>query len=168
MCPVNGKVSEASTNEIIATPVRLFRLACSPAPAQISSPSRQPRSYIGPPGRRKTFVRKGIFADLAGRPHVRAVVDDDPVTLYLTGQFYNIRVTAIASYTLDGVVVTYILEGNPKLTAIKFQGNKKYKDAKLQKKITSKVGELAQRTQTLHRRAEIQRDDRRRVTPARW
>jgi outer membrane protein insertion porin family len=37
--------------------------------------------------------------------------------------------------------VTYVLEANPRVAVIKFAGNKKYGDAKLRKKITSKVGE---------------------------
>ena len=37
--------------------------------------------------------------------------------------------------------VLFFLQGNPQVTAIKYQGNKKFKDSKLQKKVTSKVGE---------------------------
>ena len=40
-----------------------------------------------------------------------------------------------------GVVLTYKVQGKPRLTDIKFQGNTKFKDAKLLKKISSKVGE---------------------------
>lgn len=70
---------------------------------------------------------------------MRAAVDDDVRTLYATGQFYDIRVTD--EDTPNGIVVTFILQGNPRLTSIKFEGNKKYKDSKLLKKVTSKVGE---------------------------
>ncbi len=39
------------------------------------------------------------------------------------------------------MVVIYVLEGNPRLTNIKFEGNTKYSDQKLLKTITSKYGE---------------------------
>jgi outer membrane protein insertion porin family len=74
-----------------------------------------------------------------GDPYLRAVVDDDVRNLYTTGQFYNIRVTD--EITSDGVILTYVVQGKPRLTEIKFEGNKKYNDAKLKKKLTSKVGE---------------------------
>ena len=41
----------------------------------------------------------------------------------------------------DGVVLTYMVQGKPRLTDIKFEGNTKFSDSKLRKKITSKVGE---------------------------
>jgi outer membrane protein insertion porin family len=39
------------------------------------------------------------------------------------------------------LVLTYIVQGNPRLTDLKFQGNSKFSDSKLKKKVTSKVGE---------------------------
>jgi len=39
------------------------------------------------------------------------------------------------------VVLTYKVQGKPRLIGITFQGNTKYKDAKLRKKLSSKVGE---------------------------
>jgi outer membrane protein insertion porin family len=74
-----------------------------------------------------------------GDPYLKLSVDDDVRNLYATGQFLNIRV-ADAS-TTNGIVLTYVLQGKPRLTAIKFQGNEKYSDSKLLKKLTSKVGE---------------------------
>ena len=74
-----------------------------------------------------------------GDPYLRAAVDDDVRNLYATGFFYNIQVTA--DDTPDGVVLTYKVQGKPRLTEIKFQGNTKFKDAKLLKKISSKAGE---------------------------
>ena len=40
-----------------------------------------------------------------------------------------------------GMVITYVLQANPRLTEIKLQGNSKIKDSAIKKKITSKVGE---------------------------
>ncbi len=117
----------------------LLVLACLPASAQISSlkVSKIEIKHIGPQSVSDDLVRANIHLK-PGDTYVRMAVDDDVRTLYATGQFYDIRVTDQESP--DGVVVTYILQGNPTLTAIKFSGNKKYKDSKLLKKITSKTG----------------------------
>lgn len=82
---------------------------------------------------------RGNIRVKVGDPYTREAVDDDVRNLYKTGQFYNIRVTD--EITSGGVVLTYILQGNPRLTEIKFEGNVKYTNAKLLKKVTSKVGE---------------------------
>ena len=66
-------------------------------------------------------------------------MDEDVRTLYATGQFYNIRVDR--EDTPEGVVLTYIVQGKPRLTDLRFQGNQKFSDAKLRKKTTSKTGE---------------------------
>jgi outer membrane protein insertion porin family len=68
-----------------------------------------------------------------------AAVDDDVRNLYSTGLFYNVRVSA--ANAPDGIVLTYIVQGNPRLTEIKYQGNKKFSDKKLRKTVTAKVGE---------------------------
>src|SRR5215472_10686118 len=118
----------------------LLVLACLPASAQFSSlkVSKVEIKHVGPQGVSDDLIRANIRVK-PGDAYLRAAVDDDVRTLYGTGQFYDIRVTD--EQTADGVVLTYIVQANPKLTTIKFQGNKKYKDSKLQKKITSKIGE---------------------------
>src|SRR5262249_43849587 len=68
-----------------------------------------------------------------------AGVDDDVRNLYQTGFFYNIRVGA--ENTPAGVVLTYAVQAKPRLVEIRFQGNVKFSDAKLRKKLTSKIGE---------------------------
>jgi outer membrane protein insertion porin family len=94
--------------------------------------------HVGPPGASDEMIRANIRVK-PGDPYLRLSVDDDVRNLYATGQFLNIRV-ADAS-TTNGIVLTYVLQGKPRLTAIKFQGNEKYSDSKLLKKLTSKVGE---------------------------
>ena len=118
----------------------LLVLACLPAVAQFSSlkVSKIEIKHIGPPAMSDDLVRANIRVK-PGDPFLRATIDDDVRTLYATGQFYDIRVTDDS--TPDGVVLTYVLQGNPRVTSIKFEGNKKYKDAKLNKKLTAKVGE---------------------------
>jgi outer membrane protein insertion porin family len=90
-----------------------------------------------------------------GDPYTRAAVDDDVRNLYATGQFYNIRVNEDVS--TEGVALTYVLQGNPRLTEIKFEGNTKYKDSKLKKKVTSKVGEPLNESKLFTDGREIQK-----------
>lgn len=66
-------------------------------------------------------------------------IDDDVRNLYATGLFYNIQVAEEG--TPDAKMVTFIVQGKPRLTEIKFTGNKKYKNKKLSKKVSAKVGE---------------------------
>jgi len=94
--------------------------------------------HLGPAGVSDELIRANIRVKV-GDPYLRTAVDDDVRNLYATGLFYNIRVAD--ETTLQGVVLTYVVQGNPRLTEIKFQGNSKFKDAKLRKKLSSKVGE---------------------------
>jgi outer membrane protein insertion porin family len=108
--------------------------------AQISSTpvARIAIKHIGPPAVSDELIRSNIRVK-PGDPYVPTAVDDDVRSLYGTGLFYNIRVGR--EMTSDGVVLTYAVQGNPRLTEIKLQGNKKFRDARLRKKLTSKVGE---------------------------
>jgi outer membrane protein insertion porin family len=94
--------------------------------------------HVGPAAASDEMIRANIRVK-PGDPYRRTLVDDDVRNLYATGFFYNIRVAD--ETTPGGVVLTYIVQGKPRLTDIKFQGNAKLKDAKLRKKVTSKVGE---------------------------
>src|SRR5258706_1591545 len=93
---------------------------------------------IGPPAASEELIRANIHVKV-GDPYVRASIDDDVRNLYTTGFFQNIEVNERRTDT--GVVLTYLLEGKLKLTAIKFEGNTKYDDRKLLKKVSSKIGE---------------------------
>src|ERR1043166_8123904 len=105
------------------------------APLQVS---RIAVTNVGPPAASDEIIRANIRVK-AGDPYRPAAVDDDIRNLYATGFFYNIRVAR--DRTDDGMVLTYIVQGKPRLTDIKVQGNKKISLAKIKKKITSKVGE---------------------------
>ena len=94
--------------------------------------------HVGPPGVSDELIRANVRVK-AGEPYIRTGVDDDVRNLYGTGLFYNIRVTE--ENGRDGLVLTYIVQGKPRLTDVKFTGNKKFSNSKLQKKITSKVGQ---------------------------
>src|ERR1039458_5156571 len=122
----------------------LFLLfACLPMGwAQLATPFAPLKIYriaikhIGPPAASDERIRSNLRVKV-GDLYLRAAVDDDVRNLYGTGFFYNIQVDA--DNTPNGVVLTYKVQGKPRLTEIKFQGNTKFTSAKLLKKISSKV-----------------------------
>jgi outer membrane protein insertion porin family len=118
----------------------LLLVLVSPAPSQLASPkvARVEVKHVGPRAVSDDLVRANIRVK-PGDSYLRAAVDDDVRNLYATGFFYNLQVTE--SITPEGVVLTYVVQGKPRLTEIRFQGNKKYSDSKLRKKITSKPSE---------------------------
>ena len=102
--------------------------------------------HVGPPAVSDELVRANIrvkegdsYEGATGESELNSHIADDVRNLYTTGYFYNIRVGQ--QFTPEGVELTYVVQGKPLLTAIKFQGNKKYSNAKLLKKVTSKIGE---------------------------
>src|SRR3977135_1978373 len=100
-------------------------LLCALLPAawgQINAPkvSKIEIKHVGPPAVSDEMVRSNIRVKV-GDPYRRAAVDEDVRSLYATGLFYNIRVAE--DTTPEGVVLTYIVQGKPRLTDIKFQGN---------------------------------------------
>src|SRR6266436_6360993 len=94
--------------------------------------------HLGPASVSDELIRANIRVK-PGDLYLPAAVDEDVRNLYATGLFYNVRVTREDSPS--GLVLTYVVQGNPRLTEIRFQGNTKFKDTKLQKTITSKIGE---------------------------
>jgi len=116
-------------------------LVCLPATAQLSplKVSKVEIQHVGPLSVSDELIRANIRVK-PGDFYLPAAVNEDIRTLYATGQFYDIRVQSTNAPD-GGVIVTYVLQGNPTLVDIKFQGNKKFKDSKLLKKVTSKKGE---------------------------
>src|SRR6266849_9742699 len=94
--------------------------------------------HVGPASVSDELIRANIRVKV-GDNYFRAATDDDVRNLYSTGQFYNIRV--VPDLTPTGVVLTYVLQGEPRLTEINFHGNKRFSDSKLRKKLSSKTGE---------------------------
>jgi outer membrane protein assembly factor BamA len=74
--------------------------------AQFAAPKirRIEIKHIGPPAASDELIRSNLRTKV-GEPYLRAAVDDDVRSLYTTGFFYNIQVTA--DDTVDGVVLTY-------------------------------------------------------------
>jgi len=137
-------------------------LAAQPAPPKVA---RIEIKFVGPQSVSEELIRSNIRVK-PGDPFLRTAVDDDVRNLYSTGLFYNIQVAESSSP--DGITLTYIVQGKPRLVEIKFEGNKKYRDAKLLKKISSKVEEPlderklftdTQEIQKLYQKAGYQRTE---------
>ena len=106
-----------------------------PSPAKVLAVKIQ---HLGPVSVSDSLILANIRVK-AGDPYLPPAVDEDVRNLYATGFFYNVRVAADTSR--DGVTLTYIVQANPRLVEIRFQGNKKFNDSKLRKTISSKAGD---------------------------
>jgi outer membrane protein insertion porin family len=112
-----------------------------PASAQMAGPRVNKISirYVGPPPVSDEFIRSNIRVKV-GEPFTRPAADEDVKNLYLTGYFFKINVTA--DDVVDGVDVTYIVQGKPILIEpVRIVGNNKMSLKKIRKKITSKPGQ---------------------------
>lgn len=95
--------------------------------------------FVGPASVSEEFIRSNIRLK-SGAIYQPGLTQDDVHLLYGTGQFYNIAVS-VDQADDGGVVLTYKVQVRPRITEIKFEGNKKLSDSKLKKKVTFKVGE---------------------------
>ena len=95
--------------------------------------------FIGPASVSEEYIR-GNLKLKPGTSYESTRTQDDVHLLYATGQFYNIRVKVDPADD-GGVIVTYLVQVRPRITEIRFEGNKKLSDNKLKKKVTFKVGE---------------------------
>jgi outer membrane protein insertion porin family len=111
--------------------------------------------YAGPATVNEQFIRAYIRTK-AGDVYRASVTEDDIKALYATGQFYNIRVT-LDQADDGGVVLTYVVQANPRLTDIKIAGNKKLSDSKIRKKITAKAGQPLDQQKLFTDSQEIQK-----------
>jgi outer membrane protein insertion porin family len=136
MCPPNG-LNRAAIRLCLVLFALLF-VATLPAQDISSKVARIEIKHVGPATVSDQLIRANIHIK-PGDPYIRPSVDDDVKNLYATGLFYNIRIAE--EDTADGVVLTYLVQAKPRLVDIRFLGNKKYDNAKLLKKISSKVGE---------------------------
>jgi outer membrane protein insertion porin family len=109
---------------------------------------------IGPQAVSEDLIRANIHVK-PGDLYIRASVDKDVLNLYSTGYFSNIRVDD--KPTDQGVIITYILEGKLRLTSINFEGNTKFRRAKLLKKISSKINEPVDETKLFDDAQQIEK-----------
>ncbi len=151
----------------------LALLLCLPALRAQTPPviERIDIKHVGPPAVSDELIKANIRLK-PGDPYLRTGVDDDVRNLYATGFFYNIRVGE--EQGSKGIILSYVVQGKPTLTEIKFQGNTKYSRTKLLTKVTSKIGEPlnehkffvdAQEIQKLYQKAGYQRTTVRYLPP---
>ncbi len=101
--------------------------------------SRVDIKHIGQFSISEEIIRANIRSR-AGDVYRAVTVDDDIRSLYSTHHFYDVRVTKDRAED-GGMVLTFVIQPNPRLTDIKITGNSKIKETELKKKITSKIGE---------------------------
>ena len=94
--------------------------------------------HVGPATVSDELIRSHIRTKV-GDNYLPPTVDDDVKSLYATGFFYNIQVARKEEN--GGLILTYVVQENPRLTKINIVGNKKYSDRKLRKMLASKVNE---------------------------
>src|SRR5664279_6454480 len=138
MCPTD----QAKMRSLIRLCALFLFFAWLPAGWAQLAPGKVVRidiKHIGPPAASDELIRSNLRVKV-GDVYLRAAVDDDVRNLYATGFLYNIQVDAEET-TPGEIVLTYKVQGKPRLTGLTFQGNTKFKDAKLLKKLSSKVGE---------------------------
>ncbi len=137
--------NEASLRALLLFLGLCFSFAWLPvARAQLIGEARVARieiKHVGPASVSDELIRANIRSK-TGESYHAVTVDDDVRNLYATGLFYNIQVTRAS--VDSGIVLTYIVQANPRLTEVKVEGNSRMSLSKIQKKITSKVGEPLQ------------------------
>jgi len=94
--------------------------------------------HIGPSTVSDELIR-GNLRSKVGELYRPITVDDDVRNLYTKGLFDDIRVTS--KMEADGLVLTFVVQDNPRLTEVQFEGNTKLSNSKIKRKITSKAGE---------------------------
>src|SRR5262245_33649486 len=109
------------------------------ATGQLPGPtvSRIDIKHVGPPAASDEIIRANIRVKVGDRS-LPTALDDDVRNLYATGLFYNIRITRDPAAD-GGIVLTYFVQGKPRLTDVQITGNKKLSKSKIKKKITSKI-----------------------------
>ena len=117
--------------------------------------SRIEIKFAGPASVSEAIIRSNIRSRV-GEPYRPVTIDDDIRSLYSTDLFYNIRVTRDRAED-GGMVITYVVQANPRLMEIKLQGNSKIKAKDINKKITSKVGEALDERKLFTDAQEIQK-----------
>jgi len=94
--------------------------------------------HTGPPAVSDSFLRANIRSK-EGERLLDATIEEDQASLYATGFFHNVQV--YQTNTPLGIDLTYLVQGEPIVTAINITGNKKLSLRKLEKKLTCKSGQ---------------------------
>ena len=120
---------------LVLVPARLAAQPLGLSPVKIT---RVAITNIGPQAVSDALIRANIRAK-EGESYNAVVINEDIKNLSATGYFDNVRVAE--EQTEGGLSLLYVLQGRPKITDILYTGNTKFEKAKLDKRISTKVGE---------------------------
>ncbi len=109
--------------------------------------------HIGPPAVSDAFIRANIRSKV-GEHLFHATVEQDEASLYATGFFFDVQVEF--ANVPEGVDLTYKVQGKPIVTDIRIIGNQKISLKKLQKKLTSKIGQPLDAVKLFHDEQDMQ------------
>ena len=146
---VNATVKPAASRRSGLSPFRAGHPICllaalllaMPLLARGQAPGLIHKIYIqhtGPPAVSDAFLLANIRSK-EGERLLDATIEEDQQSLYATGFFHNVQV--YQTNTPAGIDLTYLVQGEPIVTAINIKGNKKFSLRKLQKKLTCKTGQ---------------------------
>lgn len=140
---------------LVAGLMLLWLAVHSAAWAQVSATIKKVEiRHVGPQAVSDALIRANIRVK-EGDTYNRNSIDDDVRNLYGTGYFYNIRV--VEEDSREGLTLAYVVQGKPTITQIIYSGNKKLKESKFRKKVTSKVGEPLDERKLFNDAKEIQK-----------
>jgi outer membrane protein insertion porin family len=94
--------------------------------------------FVGP----ETVNRSIILANIqtaVGKPRNREIIEQDVRNLINTGYFFDVRV--LEESVVDGVRVVFQVQGKATIKEILFEGEKKFKEPRLRKESSQKVGD---------------------------
>ncbi len=115
--------------------------------------------FVGP----ETVNRSIIMANIqtaVGKPRSREVIEQDVRNLINTGYFFDVRV--LEEPVVDGVRIVFQVQGKATIKEITFEGEKRFKEERLRKECSQKVGDSlderkahddAQKMQDLYQKA---------------
>ncbi len=95
--------------------------------------------FVGPETVNKAIVLANVQTAV-GKPRSRDVIEQDVRNLIGTGYFYDVRV--LEEEVADGVKIVYQVQGKATIKEIVFEGEKAYKEARLKRELTQKVGDI--------------------------
>ena len=95
--------------------------------------------HVGPPAVSDDLIRANIHVKV-GDPYNPDATTDDIRTLTATHYFHDVRVSADQTEN-GGVKLIYVVQGQPSINDIRFEGNRRYSNTKLLKKVKSKAGQ---------------------------
>jgi len=94
--------------------------------------------FVGPETVNRSIVMANIQTAV-GKPRSRDVIEQDVRNLINTGYFFDVRV--LEEPVVDGVRVVFQVQGKATIKEILIEGEKQFKDARLRKECSQKVGD---------------------------